>query len=170
MKLAVPESPSLTDGIVEREEQGMIVLSPARGRAIRRVLHVSGYAGRYVWNKIKNGLIPAHQLLGCVELARMGYEVALAEPLPHFDAYRRPLPHDLKLLRFAKTWLGPDDIIFSGHTLLYWLPLLKALGALNRRIVSLTYARERLDFSRNHSGIVTLTPAAADHAEKRHPR
>ena len=66
----------------------------------------------------------------------------------------------------ARNWLRSGDIIFSGHTLLYWVPLLKALRALKRHVVSLTYAREQLDFARLHSGIVALTPAAVDHARK----
>jgi hypothetical protein len=70
----------------------------------------------------------------------------------------------------ARDWLGPNDILFCGHTLLYWLPFLKAVRLLNRRIVSLTYAREHLDFARVHSGIITLTPAAADHAKKLAPQ
>ena len=84
------------------------MLTPAKQRPIRRILHVNAYGGRYVWEKVKKGLLPAHQFLGCMELVRMGYEVALAEPLSHFYLYRRPLPHDLKLLKMARSWLGPD--------------------------------------------------------------
>ena len=67
-------------------------------------------------------------------------------------------------------WLGKDGIIYCGHTLLYWLPLLKLLGVIRNPIVSLTYAREPLDFARAHTGIIALTPAAADHARKIAPR
>lgn len=153
------------EGVVEREENGLIVLSP-RGRSVqRRLLHVNSYGGRFVWERIKRGLIPNHQLLGCVQLARLGYEVALAEPLKHFYLYRKPFPHDLKLLKAAAGWLGKDGILFSGHTLLYWLPLLKSLGLLRCPVVSLVYAREDLDWARVHTGILALTPAAYEHAK-----
>lgn len=165
--LAPSAGTHVTDGIVEREEQGMLVLSPANGRAIRRVLHVNGYGGRYVWNKIKRGLLPGHQLLGCPELVRRGYEVALPEPLtPNFYLHRNPFPHDLTLLKMARCWLGSEGVLFCGHNCLYWIPLLKLLGAIPCPIVSLLYAREPLDFSRAHRGILSLTPAGAEQARK----
>ena len=148
---------------------GLVVLSSG-GRCLRRVLFVNSYGGASVWEQIKKGLLPPHHLWGCLELARMGYEVALAEPLPHFYLHRNPFPHDLKLLKIVREWLGGDGIIYCGHTLLYWIPLLKLLGGVRRRVVSLTYARESLDFSRAHTGIIALTPAAADQARKLAPR
>ncbi|HUJ72770.1 MAG TPA: glycosyltransferase family 4 protein [Verrucomicrobiae bacterium] len=164
------ESNSVLEGIVEREEDGLVVLSPAHGGTVRRILHVNGYGGKYVWEKIRQGFIPTHQLLGCLELVRMGYEVALAEPVPDFYYYRKPLPHDLRLLRMARTWLGPEDIIYCGHNVLHWIPLLKRLGAIRCRVVSLLYAREPLDGARAHTGIIGLTPAAAEQARKLAPK
>jgi glycosyltransferase involved in cell wall biosynthesis len=162
--------PPITAGIIEREEEGTLILAPANGAPYRRVIFVNSYGGAYFWERIKKGLEPPHHLWGCLELVRMGYEVALAEPLRHFCLYRRPFPHDLKLLHLACNWLRAGDIIYCGHTLLYWLPVLKTLGALNRHLVSLTYAREELDFSRTHSGIIALTPTAADQARKMAPK
>jgi glycosyltransferase involved in cell wall biosynthesis len=164
-----PASPSVLDGIIEREEHGVTVLSPERGRPVRRIIHVNSYGGKHLWEKVKCRLIPAHQLLGCIELVRKGYEVALVEPLTHFNPYRRPFPHDLTLLRKIRRWLGPDDIIYAGHTLLYWLPVLKSIGIVRPRIVSLTYAKERLDWPTAHSGVITLTPAAATLAKAVNP-
>jgi glycosyltransferase involved in cell wall biosynthesis len=161
---------SITDGIVESQEGSLIVLSPAAGHPVRRVLHVNGYGGRYVWEKIKKGLLPAHQLLGCLELVRMGYEVALAEPLPDFYLHKNPLPHDLTLLRSVRSWLGRDGIVYCGHNVLYWLPFLQQLGALRSKIVSLLYAREPLKFARAHAGILSLTPSGAEHARKLAPQ
>ena len=114
--------------------------------------------------------MPGHHLWGCLELARMGYEVALTDPLPHFYLHRHPFPHDLKLLQIIRDWLGNHGIIYCAHTLLYWLPFLKSLRALKLPIVSLTYAREHLDFARAHTGIIALTPAAADQAKKMAPK
>jgi len=166
----MPAAKNVVAGIVEREEEGMIVLSPAQGRPSRRVLHVNSYGGRDVWERIKQGLLPGHQLLGCLELVRKGYEIALAEPIPDFYFYRKPLPHDLRLLRMVRRWLGRDGIIFCGHNVLYWIPLLKKLGAIKSPLVSLLYAREPLDLASAHTGIITLTPAGAEHAKKLAPR
>ena len=162
-------SPPLA-GIVESFDDGIVVLSPSSQRPVRRVLYVNSYGGNDILAKIKAGLFPAHHLWGCIELVRRGYEVAIAEPLPHFYWYRHPLPHDLKLFRAAINWLGKDGIIYCGHTLLYWLPLFRLIGIIRSPIISLTYARESLDFARAHTGIIALTPAAADQARKMAPR
>ena len=131
----MPAAGNILAGMVEREEAGMVILSPAKGRPIRRVLHVNSYGGRNVWERIKRGHLPGFQLLGCLELVRKGYEIALAEPLPDFYLYRKPLPHDLRLLKMCRSWLGKDGILFCGHNVLYWIPLLKKLGAIPCPIV-----------------------------------
>jgi hypothetical protein len=151
------------DGITEGRLGDLVLLTPIGQRSQRRVLYVNSYGGREVWDKIRAGKLPPHHLWGCLELVRMGYEVALAEPIRHFD-FRRPLPHDLSLLSSVREWLRPADILYSAHTLLYWLPLLKYLGLARCNVVSLTYARENLDFPGAHSAIVALTPAAAKKA------
>jgi hypothetical protein len=114
--------------------------------------------------------MPPHHLRGCLELARMGYEVALVEPLPDFYFSRRALPHDLKLLKLVRNWLGEDGIVFCGHNVLYWLLLLKKLGFLKCRIVSHLWAREPLNFAKAHSGIIGLTPAGAEQARRLAPK
>jgi len=154
----------------ERVEHGFTVLSPADGRPLRRVLYVNSYGGKAFWKKIKQGSVPAHHLWGCLELARMGYEVALAEPLPDFYLHRNPFPHDFKLLKMARSWLGSDGIVYCGHNVLYWMPFLRMLGAHHCRIVSLLFAREPLNFGGAHSGIIALTGAAAEQAERLAPR
>lgn len=148
----------------------MLVLSPGDGRASRRVLFVNCYGGKSLWEKIKSGHTPAHHLWGCLELVRMGYEVAVAEPVTDFYFYHNPFPHDLKLLRFAQSWLQRDGIIYCGHNVLYWLLFLRRLGRVRCHIVSLLYGREPLNFSRAHSGIIALNGAAADHARKLAPQ
>jgi glycosyltransferase involved in cell wall biosynthesis len=99
----------------------------------------------------------------------MGYEVALAEPIPDFYFNRRALPHDLKLLDMVRNWLGRDGILYCGHNVLYWMPLLKRLNLIRCRIVSLLYAKEPLNHSTAHDGILSLTPAGAEHARKLAP-
>lgn len=168
--LAPVESPSVKRGIVERREHGLVVLAPEKGPVRRRVLYVNSYGGAAYWQKMKQGLVAPHHLWGCLELVRMGYEVAVAEPLPDFYFNRKALPHDLRMLKVVRSWLGRDGIVYCGHNVLYWLPLLRALGALRCRIVSLLFAREPLDHSDAHSGIVALTGAAAEQARALAPR
>jgi hypothetical protein len=166
-------SRSLLDGILESNEQGVIVLSPTGKRPFRRVIYVDSYGGASMWEKIKRGDMPPHHLRGCLELTRMGYEVALAEPLPDFpDIYlpRSPFPHDFKLLKMVRHWLGPGGIVFCGHNVLFWLLLLRKFGLVRCHIVSNLWAREPLNLATAHSGILGLTRAGAEQAGKLAPR
>jgi glycosyltransferase involved in cell wall biosynthesis len=167
---ATVEFDSVTAGIIERSEHGLIVLAPAQTKPIRRMIYLDSYGGASMWAKIKKGEMPPHHLRGCLELARLGYEVALAEPLPDFYWYRKPYPHDLKLLPLIRSWLGRDGLIFCGHNVLYWLLLLKRLGLIRCDIVSNLWAREPLNFSQAHSGIVGLTQAGAEQARRLAPK
>jgi glycosyltransferase involved in cell wall biosynthesis len=160
---------SVADGLVETREHGMIVLSPAQGRSERRILYVDSYGGKAVWDKIKKGDMPPHHLRGCLELVRMGHEVALAEPLPDFYLRRNAFPHDLRLLRIVREWLGRDGVVFCGHNVLYWLLFLRKLRLLSCHIVSNLWAREPLNFARFHSGIIGLTRAGFEQAQKLAP-
>lgn len=146
-----------------------VILSRAGHGNGRRVLFVSPYGGPKMWQRIRGGLVPTHHFWGCIELVSRGYTVLVAEPLKHFSVRGRIFPHDLKYHRIVADWLRPDDIIFSAHTLLYWVPLLQHLGYRRRHIVSLTYAREKLDFPGAHRGVIALTPAAADQAGRMAP-
>ena len=157
-------------GIVENRGRDVVVLSPADRTPFRRVIYLDSYGGASMWEKIKSGDMPPHHLHGCLELVRMGYEVALAEPLPDFYFYRNPVPHDLRLLKRIRCWLGADDIVFCGHNVLYWIPFLKRCGLLRCHVVSLLYAREPLNQSRGHTAVVSLTPAGAEHAKKLAPQ
>lgn len=157
------------EDIEEYRERGLLVLRARHRQCARRVLYVNSYGGASVWEKVKRGAMPPQHLWGCLELVRRGYEVGLAEPLNHFNYRRRPLPHDLVYARAVREWLGTDGIIFSAHTLLFWLPLLHLAGRIKSPIVSLTYAREELDWARLHSGIIAMTPAAMNQAHKMAP-
>lgn len=163
-------------GIVERKEAGLLVLSPANGRASRRVLFINGAGPRRhltaeeTWNRTKQGKMPSHRMWGAPELVRLGFEVAVADSLPDFYFGRRCLPHDLSYLKVVRSWLRKDDIVYCAHNVLYWLPLLKALGSVKCPIVSLLFAREALAWSRAHTGIIALNPVAADHARRLAPR
>src|SRR5215471_18950461 len=114
--------------LVESRLDGHVLLSSGTGTLNRRLIYLDSYGGLKVWEKIKGGDLPPHHLRGCIELARMGYEVLLAEPLPDFYLHRNPLPHDLRLVRLVTSWLGPDGVVFCGHNVLYWLLFLKKLG------------------------------------------
>ena len=162
--------PSILDGVVERIDQGVTILAPADRRPLRRMIYLDSYGGASMWAKIKAGMVPPHHLRGCLELAKMGYEIALVEPLPDFYWRKNPIPHDLILLRRCLDWLGRDGVVFCGHNVLYWLPFLRGIGVLRCKIVSNLWAREPLDHSWAHSGIVALTKAAAEHARKLAPK
>ena len=162
---------NITRGIAERSEFGMVILSPENGRVHRRLVYLDSYGGEAMWKKVKQGLVAPHHLRGCLELVRMGYEVALAEPLPDFWTFRRrPFPHDLRLWKMVRCWLGREGIIFCGHNVLVWMPLLKAVGLVRCHIVSNIFGCEELPLSRSHSGIITLTPPGATHARKLAPK
>jgi glycosyltransferase involved in cell wall biosynthesis len=163
--LTEPLRASLSEGIVESDQYGVVILSPANHKPVRRIIYLDNYGGRLVWEKIKKGEMPSHHLRGCLQLVRMGYEVALAEPVPDFIP-RRPFPHDLKLLKMVREWLRKDDILFCGHNVLYWIPFLKWIGVVRCRIVSHLWAREPLDWPRGQNGIIALTPAGAEQAKK----
>jgi len=165
-----PTPQPAVQGIVERHEQHCTILAPAHQKPFRRVLYVNSYGGAAVWNKIKQNLLPPQHLWGCIELVRMGYEVALAEPLPDFYLYRRPLPHDCKFFKLITGWLGRDGIVYCGHNVLHWIPVLKALRILRCKVVSNLWAREPLDFAAAHDGIITLTQAGYEHAKKLNPK
>ncbi len=157
-------------GIDEYIEDGMLVLTPHGPRLGRRVLFVNVSGGAAWWRQYQQRRLPSHQLWGSVELVRRGYEVAFTPALPDFYLYRNPLPHDLRLFRRCLAWLRPGDILYCAHNTLYWLPLLKRLGLMRRRIVSLLYAREPLDFAAAHDGIIAMTPAAEQQARRLAPR
>lgn len=156
--------------IAETLEDGLLILSPASGKAKRRILYVNSYGGPQLWRKVRQGFVPTHHLWGCVELVGLGYQVGIADALQFFSLRQNPIPPDLRLWRHVQGWLRPDDILFSGHTLLYAVPILRAFRAIKCRIVSLTYAREKLDFPQWHSGVVAMTPAAADQVRKKAPK
>lgn len=166
----VLETSSVTRGIVERQERGVVILSPADRKPIRRLIYLDNYGGAAMWAKIKKGDVAPHLLRGCIELTRMGYEVALAEPVPdNWKFRRRPIPHDLPVVKLAMSWLGKDGIIFCGHNVLVWTPMLRKLGLLRCRIVSQLFGREELPWSRGHAGIIALTPDGAEEARKLAP-
>jgi glycosyltransferase involved in cell wall biosynthesis len=166
----IDTSAASTQGIHEREEHGLLILSPANLPATRRILFINVSDGTSAWHKYKAGLIPSNRLWGCVELVRMGYEIGLAESLRDFYFHRNPFPHDLRLLRACREWLRADDIVYCAHNTLYWLPFLKRFRLLRQPVVSLLYAREPLNLGSGHAGIIALNPAAADHARHLAPR
>lgn len=156
------------EALVESRIEGQVRLSTPKASSLGKVVYVNTYGGAGMWQLIKNGTYPPHHAWGCMELARMGYEVVLAEPLPDFNP-RRPFPHDLKFWKLIRNWLGPDDILYCGHNVLHWIPLLKKLGVIKCKVVSLLFAREPLAFAKAHDGIIGLNPVAAHHGREMAP-
>jgi glycosyltransferase involved in cell wall biosynthesis len=167
---SAPATSCVTRGIVESRERDIVVLSPADRKPFRRIIYLDSYGGASMWEKIKNGDVAPHLLRGSLELVRMGYEVALAEPVPDNWKFRRkPFPHDLPLFKLA-SWLGRDGIIFCGYNVLVWMPFFRRLGIVRCHIVSQLFGREELPFSRAHSGIIALTPNGAEEARRLAPK
>ena len=50
--LASIDALGATDGIFERQEQGLIILSSNRARPLRRVLYVNSYGGAAFWELV----------------------------------------------------------------------------------------------------------------------
>ena len=148
----------------------MTILRSTEQKPFRRVLYLNSYGMARAWRDFREGLHPGQHLWGCLELVRMGYEIAMPEELTQksrFFNYRR---QDLKHLSFAVSWLGRDGIVYSGHTILFWTPLLVRLKLLRRHVVTMLYARgENLRFPNGYRGILALTPAAADRARRLAP-
>ncbi|WP_414661874.1 glycosyltransferase [Horticoccus sp. 23ND18S-11] len=168
----VPSSPPRTfDDIKVHRQDGMTILSPAKGKPRRRVFYLNSYGMAEAWRLIQAGRYPSQHLWGCVELVRLGYEVAMPEEPDRQSKGFRYRRQDLKHLGFIGEWLGKDGIIYSAHTILFWSPLLRALGLRRNPVVTLTYARdERLRFSRGYDGLLALTPAALDRASTIAPK
>lgn len=156
--------------IHEENIQGFTLLRTTGSRIGRRILFINSYGGAEAWKRVKAGLLPPHHFWGVIELVQLGYDVAIAEPISHFSIRKHPLPHDLRFIHFVREWMKDDDILYCGHTLLYWIPLLKRLRLIRCHIVTLTYAREELDFPSAHRAVLALTPAAADEARRIAPR
>lgn len=156
-------------GVEIHFEFGLPVLVAREKGHGRRVMYTNSYGGRETLARIQAGLSSSNHLWGCIELARMGYEVALAEPLPDFCLRRNGLPHDFRLFKPMKQWLGNDGVLYCGHNVLYWAPLFKKLGYHRSRIVSLLFAREPLNQASGHDGVIALTPVALETAKQLAP-
>ena len=124
----------------------LVLLSPANKRPIRRMIYVDNYGGFMAGEDQKWGRAHPQRLRRCLQLARMG-KIVLAEPLPDFYLRRNALPHDLKLLKLVRSWLGPEGIVFCGHNVLYWLLFLRSFGLSNATSFQTFWAREPLNFT-----------------------
>jgi glycosyltransferase involved in cell wall biosynthesis len=153
------------------QAQGMTILRPAHGKPSRRVLYLNSYGMAVTWRAARAGEEPTHHLWGCAELVRRGYEVAMPEE-PRRDGrffnYRR---QDRRHLSFVKSWLGREGIVYSAHTILFWIPFLVSLKLLRCPVVTLFYGHgESLRFASSYGAIIAMTPAAESRARSIAPR
>ncbi|MBL9188086.1 MAG: glycosyltransferase family 4 protein [Opitutaceae bacterium] len=157
-----------TDGIVAEQQAGMTILRSVHVKPHRRLFYLNSYGMAQAWRTLGEPN-PGQHLWGCIELARLGYEVAMPEePVRgRFFNYRR---QDFKHLRFIREWLGRDGILYSAHTVVFWAPLLAAAGLLRCPVVTLLYAAgENLRFTRGYAGVIAMTPAAERRARSLAP-
>jgi Glycosyl transferases group 1 len=156
---------SINARIIAEQYDGMTILRLEDTKPRRRVLYLNSYGMAIAWRSIKEGLYPAQHLWGCLELARMGYEIAMPEEPRKDTAFFNYRRQDLKHLRFVKEWLGRDGIVYSAHTILFWTPLLVHLRLLRCSVVSMLYGRgENIRFVNGYRGLLALTPAAKSRA------
>lgn len=159
----------LRQGIIATQYRGMTVLRPKDGKPRRRVFYLNSYGMAPAWRSLSEGN-PGQHLWGCLELARMGYEVAMPEEPnrnSRFYNYRR---QDFKHLAFIKSWLGSRGVLYSAHTVLFWSPLLAMLRLLRCPIVTLLYASgENLRFANGYAAVIGMTPAAVSRARSLAP-
>lgn len=151
--------PKRFDDIIAEQRDGMTVLRSKTLRTHRRVFYLNSYGMAQGWRTLEDPN-PGQHLWGCIELVRLGYEVAMPEePVKgRFFNYRR---QDFRHLRFIREWLGRDGILYSAHTVLFWAPMLAAAGLLRCPVVTLLYAAgENLRFPRGYAGVIAMTPAA----------
>jgi hypothetical protein len=158
------------DGISEERFRSVTIIRSNQCAVGRRIFYLNSYGMAGAWRDTKKGTYPGQHLWGCIELARAGYEVAMPEESDRnarFFNYRR---QDLKHIAFAKSWLGREGILYSGHTVLFWAPFLAQLRLIRCPIVTMLYARgENLRFARGYDGILALTPPALERAEQLTP-
>jgi hypothetical protein len=114
------------------------------------------------------GEYAGHHLWGCLELARAGYEVLLPEPPPDGSRFKRLLT-DHHAARAARR-LSRDDIVYCGHNVLLWTPLLKLVRAARCRTVGLLFAQEPMLLAKTYDAVIGMTPVAYDHAARIAPR
>jgi Glycosyltransferase len=161
----------LTEGITVDKQGVMTILRPANIRPKRRVLYLNSYGMAQAWRMWLEGEYPGHHLLGCLELVRMGYEVAMPEEMDKSGRFFNYQRQDRAHLGFMRSWLGRDGILYSGHSILFWGPLMKTLGLLRCPIVTLFYARdENPRFTGAYNGIIAMTPAAEERARSIAPK
>jgi glycosyltransferase involved in cell wall biosynthesis len=159
------------EDIVVETYRGMTILRSTDSKPSRRMLYLNSYGMATAWRKYRDGFHPGQHLWGCLELTRIGYEIAMPEEPTQrgfFFNYRR---QDLRHLGFVRNWLGGDGIIYSGHTILFWAPLLAHLNLMRNPVVTMLYARsENPRFPSGYRGILALTPAAEERARALAPK
>jgi hypothetical protein len=138
---------------------------PSNGR---RVLYVNSYGMALAYRLWAAGEYAGHHLWGCLELARTGYEILLPEPPPDGSRFKRLLTDD-RAARVARH-LSRDDIVYCGHNVLLWTPLLKLVRQVRCRTVGLLFAQEPMLLAKTYDGVVGMTPAAYEHAGRIAPR
>lgn len=146
-----------------------MVLSRADRPAYRRVLHVNNYGMAEAWRLWKRGDYPGQHLWGCIELARMGYEILLPEPVSG-SGWRKRLKVDLKPAFSYAPRVGSADVVYCSQNILLWTPMLKALGRVRACVVGLLYAHEALPLGRFYQGAIGMTPAGFRSAQRLAPR
>jgi glycosyltransferase involved in cell wall biosynthesis len=145
------------------DDDALIVERPGASNG-RTVLFV-GFASRprtlEGWLK---GRFGGHHLWGAIELARAGYRIVMPDVEPRSSKLAMHLLSDRgAVLRWARR-LGPDDIVYCNHNVMWWVPIMRRLGRVRAKLVALLYAAEPLPLAGAYRGIIGMTRIALDHA------
>ena len=151
------------------EEDGILVLRGLKGASRRKILYVNSYGMAKAWRLWREGMYPGNHLWGCLELATMGYEILIPEPVTGGRLVRR-LKTDWHPALTAINRLTQNDIVYCGHNVLLWTPFFKALRLIKCKIIGMLFAREPLFLPNIYDGVIAHTPLALKHATSLCPK
>ncbi len=163
-----PTPPPKLKDLHESSEDGVLFLRRKNTKPFRRVMYVNSYGMALAWRLWKEGIYPGNHLWGCLELALKGYEVLIPEPPSGRRLFKR-LKNDWNPAWIAARHLKADDIIYCGHNILFWAPILKQIKAIRCKVTGLLFAREPLIFPKLYDGVIAHTPVAKKRMDKDYP-
>ena len=150
------------------DEDGAVILRGDRPFLGRRVLLVSEYGMADAWRQWAAGTYPGQHLWGCLELARLGYEILLPEPRDHrLEAGGRSFA--AAVARLGRERLDAGDVVYCQRPILP-LTVVRGLRAAGCKAISLLHGDGRARELSEYDGLIGLTPAGHERAARANPR
>lgn len=160
------------DDLSMRWEDGALHLTcPGVAPNGRTVLFLSDHGGPSSLEGWKICGFGGHGLWGCIELARMGYRIVMPR-VGHWGRGRiaKHLATDLRAAWVHARRLGPNDLVYCVHNVLWWTPLLSRLGQVKAKLVAMLFAKEPLPMASRFAGVIGMTRVATEHAKANYPK